>query len=63
MMKKLIPAANLFDYLMGTYWFKETVDLYFKGQYEAKYDEVINSFLGRGIIKHENGDLATTVKP
>ena len=63
MMKKTMPADALFGYLMDTYCFKETVDLYFKGQYEAKYDEVINSFLGRGIIKHENGDLATTVKP
>jgi len=48
---------------MDTYWFKETVDLYFKGQYQAKYDEVMNSFLGRGIIKQENNDLSTTVKP
>ena len=63
MMKKLIPAATLFDYLMGTYWFKETVDLYFKGQYETKYEEIINSFQRRGIIKAENGGLFTTVKP
>ncbi|MFC1881814.1 MBL fold metallo-hydrolase [Thermodesulfobacteriota bacterium] len=63
MMKKIMPADTLFGYLMDSYWFKETVDLYFKGQYEAKYDEVINSFLRRGIIKQENGGLSTTVKP
>ena len=63
MMKKFIPADTLFDYLMDTYWFKETVDLYFKGQYQAKYDAVMNSFLGRGIIKQENDDLSTTVEP
>jgi hydroxyacylglutathione hydrolase len=63
MMKKIMPADTLFDYLMDTYWFKETVDLYFKGQYQAKYDAVMNSFLGRGIIKLENNDLYTTVKP
>jgi len=63
MMKKIMPADTLFDYLMDTYWFKETVDLYFKGQYQAKYDEVMNSFLGRGIIKQKNNDLSTTVKP
>jgi len=62
MMKKVMQAETLFGYLMGTYWFKETVDLYFNGQYEAKYDEIINSFLRRGIIKHENGNLFTTVK-
>ncbi len=63
MMKKVLPTDALFGYLMGTYWFKETVDLYFKGQYEAKFDEVINLFLGRGIIKQENNGLSTTVKP
>jgi glyoxylase-like metal-dependent hydrolase (beta-lactamase superfamily II) len=63
MMKKIMPADTLFDYLMDTYWFKETVDLYFKGQYQAKYDAVMNSFLGRGIIKQENNDLYTTAKP
>jgi glyoxylase-like metal-dependent hydrolase (beta-lactamase superfamily II) len=63
MMKKSMPADTLFGYLMDTYWFKEIVDLYFKGQYEAKYDEVINSFLSRGIIRQENGSLSTTVKP
>ncbi|MBW2706759.1 MAG: MBL fold metallo-hydrolase [Deltaproteobacteria bacterium] len=63
MMKKIMPADTLFDYLMDTYWFKETVDLYFKGQYQTKYDAVMNSFLGRGIIKQENNDLYTTAKP
>ena len=63
MMKKGMKADTLFDYLMNTYWFKETVDLYFNGKYEAKYDEIINSFLGRGIVKQENNNLFTTVKP
>ena len=63
MMKKTVPADALFDHLMDTYWFKETIDLYFEGQYEAKYEEVLNSFLRRGIIKTDNGDLFTTVKP
>jgi len=63
MMKKTVPADALFDYLVDTYWFKETIDLYFEGQYEAKYEEVLNSFLRRGIIKTDNGGLFTTVKP
>ena len=63
MMKKGMKADTLFGYLMSTYWFKETVDLYFNDQYEAKYDEIINSFLRRGIIKQENDNLFTTVKP
>ncbi len=63
MMKKGLPADTLFDYLMNTHWYKETVDLYFKGRYEAKYDQVTSALLKRGIIKEENGHLSTTVKP
>jgi glyoxylase-like metal-dependent hydrolase (beta-lactamase superfamily II) len=63
MMKNVMPADTMFGYLMDTYWFKETIDLYFKGQYEAKYDAIMNSFLRRGIIKLENNNLFTTVKP
>jgi glyoxylase-like metal-dependent hydrolase (beta-lactamase superfamily II) len=63
MMKKNVPTDAFFGYLMDTYWFKETVDLYFMGRYEAKYKEVLNSFLRRGIVKIENGNLFTTVKP
>jgi len=62
-MNKVIPTASLYGYLMQTCWYKETVDLYFKGRYEAKYEEVLNSFLKRGIIKAGNGNLYTTVKP
>jgi hypothetical protein len=58
-----VPADAFFGYLMDTYWFKETVDIYFMGRYEAKYKEVLNSFLRRGIVKIENGNLFTTVKP
>jgi glyoxylase-like metal-dependent hydrolase (beta-lactamase superfamily II) len=63
MMKKNVPAETLFGYLMDTCWFKETVDLYFRGRYEAKYEEVLNSFLRRSIVISENGNLFTTVKP
>ncbi|CAB1078450.1 hypothetical protein D1AOALGA4SA_6189 [Olavius algarvensis Delta 1 endosymbiont] len=63
MMKKTIKETEFFPYLMDTYWFKETVDLYFNGEYEMKYNEIINSFLRRGIVKQKGGDLFTTVKP
>ena len=63
MMKKTMPADTLLGYLMDTFWFVETVDLYFKGQYEAKYDDIINAFLRRGIVEQDDGNLFTTVKP
>ena len=63
MMQKTVRADALFGQLMDTHWYKETVDHYFKGRYEAKYEEIINSFLRRGILKQKNGNLSTTVKP
>lgn len=63
LMKKTIKEKAFFPYLMDTYWFKETVDLYFNGEYERKYNEIMNTFLGRGVIKLENRDLFTTIKP
>jgi len=63
LMKKTIKQNILFPYLMDTYWFKETVDLYFNGEYETKYNEIINTFLEKRIVKRKNGDLFTTIKP
>jgi len=63
LMKKTIKENDFFPYLMDTFWFKETVDLYFKSEYETKYDEIMNNFFDRGVVKRENGNLLTTVKP
>lgn len=63
MMKKTIHADRFFLYLMDTAWYKETVDLYFKSEYEKKYNEIMNNFLERGIVKLKNDHFSTTVKP
>jgi glyoxylase-like metal-dependent hydrolase (beta-lactamase superfamily II) len=63
LMKRTIKENGLFSYLMGTHWYKETVDLYFNSEYEIKYNEIMNTFFERGIIKRENENLYTTVKP
>lgn len=63
LMKKIIKENDLFPYLMNTYWFKETVDLYFNSEYEIQYNKIMNTFFDRGIIKRENENLFTTVKP
>ncbi len=63
LMKRRLREDRFFDYLMGTYWFKETVDLYFSGEYEAKYHEVIQYLFDRGAIRQEQENLYTTVKP
>ena len=63
MMKKTFKETEFFPYLMDTYWFKETVDLYFNCEYEMKYNEIIESFLSKGIVRQEGGSFFTTVKP
>jgi glyoxylase-like metal-dependent hydrolase (beta-lactamase superfamily II) len=63
LMKKTISDKDFFQYLTNTYWFKETVDLYFNGEYERKYYEIINVLFGKGIVKVEKGMFFTTIKP
>jgi hydroxyacylglutathione hydrolase len=63
MMKRSMGEEALFPYLTDTYWFKETVDLYFNSEYEVKYNEIIRDFLKRGIVRRKNGNLFTIVKP
>ncbi len=63
LMHKTVQADTFFDYLMGTWWYKETVDLYFNKAYENKYRQILGSFLERGIIKQKDGMFFTTVKP
>lgn len=63
MMKKEVDEASFLNHLMTTHWFRETVDLYFGGDYRFKYDQIMNGFYGRGIVKNKNGKLFTTVKP
>jgi len=63
MMRKGVEEDTFFDRLMKTHWFKETVDLYFDGRHEAKYDEIMEKLTKRGVVKRKNGRLLTTVKP
>lgn len=63
LIKKSIAEKELFPYLMTTHWFKETVDFYFKGEYEAKYEEIIQSFLSKGIVKRKEAVFYTIILP
>ena len=57
-----VDEAGFFDHLMGTYWFRETIDLFFDGEYKQKYQEIMSDFLRRDIVRRQNGTLFTTVK-
>jgi len=63
LMKVSVNENDFLPYLMGTYWFKETIDLYFNGEYGMKYRETMDTLLKRGVVKREKGSLFTTVKP
>lgn len=63
LMNGRVDEESFFDHLMTTHWFKETVDLYFDGNYRKQYDRIMKSFLLRGIVKRQDGRLRTTVRP
>jgi len=63
LMHKGFNQDLFFDHLMQTHWFKETIELYFNGNYRDMYDGVVGDFLNRGIVEIQNGMLVTTVKP
>ena len=62
MMRKTVDNDSFFEHLMQTFWFKETVDLYFNGQYGAKYEAIMKDFHKRGILKEHQGKILTTIK-
>jgi glyoxylase-like metal-dependent hydrolase (beta-lactamase superfamily II) len=63
LMHKGFNQDLFFDHLMQTHWFKETIELYFSGNYRDMYDVVVGDFLKRGIVKSESSNLVTTVRP
>ena len=63
MMHKIVDRDSFFEHLMQTHWFKVTVDLYFNGEYQANYEAIMKDFRKRGIVKEQNGQLFTAVKP
>jgi glyoxylase-like metal-dependent hydrolase (beta-lactamase superfamily II) len=58
-----VNEESFFEHLMETYWFRETIDLFFNSQYQQKYEEVMSDFLRRDIVRREDGNFFTTVKP
>ena len=63
LMRRSVSEEKFFDRLMDTVWFRETVDLYFGGEYRSVYDEVMGQFLKRGVVRRKDGRYATIVKP
>ena len=58
-----VDEARFFEQLMGTFWFRETVDMYFTGEYEAKYDDVMKGLFNRDLVRRRGSRIYSTVKP
>jgi hypothetical protein len=48
---------------MQTAWYPETVDNYLSGDCRAVYDQVLEDFIKRGIVRRRRGLLETAVHP
>ncbi|MFW6147194.1 MAG: MBL fold metallo-hydrolase [Thermodesulfobacteriota bacterium] len=58
-----VKEETFFEHLTETYWFSETIDLFFNSDYQDKYKEVMNDFFCRDIVRRKNGMLCTTINP
>lgn len=47
---------------MKTQWYRETVDLFFKGHYEKTFRETIASLVQKGVVHTEVERYMTTIK-
>jgi hydroxyacylglutathione hydrolase len=63
LMRPQADEEHFYVRLMETCWFRETVDLYFNGNYRAKYDEIMKYLTERGLVDHDGQRLFSTVKP
>lgn len=62
LMKKGFPVNEFFDYLMGTYWFRETIDLFFEGRYERTFVQTMGSLIQKGVVHIEGKRYLTSVE-
>ncbi len=63
MMHNGVDADRLFDRLMHTHWFPETVDLYFDESCKKIYTDVMHQLTHRQIVQDQDGRLVTTIAP
>lgn len=62
LMKPGKTYEELFDYLMGTHWYLETVDLYFKKRYREVYEDVMEELAAKKLVLRDRERLVTTLR-
>jgi hypothetical protein len=63
LLHRRVAEDQFFSDLMATPWYQETIDLYFNGEYEHKYREVMEELIERRLIIRRDGFLVAGVKP
>jgi glyoxylase-like metal-dependent hydrolase (beta-lactamase superfamily II) len=61
LMKKSVAADRFYPLLMQTHWYPETIDRYFQGAHRAKYNDIIDAFISRDVIRCRHDRYLTTV--
>jgi len=62
LMRRKVQEDDLYQELMQTFWYPETVDLYFQGEYRRKYIQTIGELLDKKVIYRKDGFLYPGVK-
>ena len=62
LMKAAYTYESFFEYLMSTYWYVETVDLYFRKQYRIIYEDVMEELSTKKLILRDRQMLVITLK-
>ena len=62
LMSRGFPVREFFDYLMKTYWYRETVEFFFEGHYERTSAQTMESLIQKGVVQIEGERYLTTVK-
>ncbi|KJS11008.1 MAG: hypothetical protein VR67_15700 [Peptococcaceae bacterium BRH_c8a] len=62
LMKAGFREADFFDYLMNTYWYPETANLYFAGQYKDIYNSIIKELINKKMVYKGQGKLIASLQ-
>ncbi|HUW65656.1 MAG TPA: MBL fold metallo-hydrolase [Spirochaetia bacterium] len=62
LMKRGYHEADFFPYLMTTLWYPQTVDLFFQGQYQGVYDDVMEELVRKNLVIRANQQLTAALK-
>ncbi|MCF8112107.1 MAG: MBL fold metallo-hydrolase [Desulfobacteraceae bacterium] len=62
LMRRKIREDELFEELMNSHWYPESVDFYFQGEYERKFTQVIGELLGKKVIYKKRDLLYPAVR-